>query len=82
MSFCYCDYPQVQETTVSTQNTDGTPVEVDGIVIPVIVPRDKVVELMASYDPTSGTSPSVTYSRPLARCILDAVKRFESEKQV
>jgi len=41
----------------------------------------EVAELLANYDPTSGTSPSVTYSRPLSRAILDAIKRHEDERQ-
>jgi hypothetical protein len=46
------------------------------VVIPVIIPNDQIAELLANYDPSSSTSPTVTYSRPLARCILDALKRY------
>lgn len=31
-------------------------------------------DLLAAYDPVSGTSPSVTICRPIVRQILDAVK--------
>lgn len=31
-------------------------------------------DLLANYDPASGTSPSVTYCRPIVRAMLDAVK--------
>ena len=34
----------------------------------------EMAELLANYDPTSGTSPSVAYCRTTVREILDAVK--------
>jgi hypothetical protein len=34
----------------------------------------EMADLLANYDPASGTSPSVTYCRPTVRTILDAVK--------
>ena len=30
-------------------------------------------DLLANYDPASGTSPSVTYCRPIVRAMLDAL---------
>ena len=35
-------------------------------------------DLLANYDPASGTSPSVTYCRPIVRAMLDAVKGVQS----
>jgi hypothetical protein len=49
--------------------------------VPVLIPLAEVQELLQNYDPASGTSPSVTYSRPLSRVILDAIKRAEEERQ-
>jgi hypothetical protein len=34
----------------------------------------EMADLLANYDPSSGTSPGVTYCRPVLRAILDAVK--------
>ena len=34
----------------------------------------EMADLLANYDPASGTSPSVTYCRPTVRAMLDAVK--------
>ena len=38
----------------------------------------EMADLLANYDPASGTSPSVTYCRPTVRAMLDAVKGVQS----
>jgi hypothetical protein len=81
MSHYHCDYHQVRITGVTVEDTDGTQVDEDCYLIPVLIPLSEVAELLQNYDPASGTSPSVTYSRPLSRAILDAIKRHEEERQ-
>jgi hypothetical protein len=79
VSHSHADYQQVKFETVMCEDTDGTQVEVEAFVIPVIIPVSEVGELLASYDPSSGTSPGVTVSRPLSRTILDALRRKTEE---
>ena len=75
----FADYLQVSFADISTQDEHGADAEATGFIIPVIVPAELVGELLANYDPASGTSPGVTYSRPLSRVILDALKRAAEE---
>ena len=79
MSNYHCDYRQVRESGVTVEDTDGTQIDTEGFIIPIIIPLSQVGELLANYDPASETSPSVTYSRPLSRAILDALKRKVEE---
>lgn len=76
MPYSYADYQQVSREGITSIDESGADFSADGVVIPVIIPNDQIAELLANYDPTSSTSPTVTYSRPLARCILDALKRY------
>ena len=79
MSHYHCDYRQVRESGVTVEDTDGTKIDTEGFIIPIIIPLSEVAELLANYDPTSSTSPLVAYSRPLSRAILDALKRKVEE---
>jgi len=81
MSHYHCDYRQVRRTGATVEDTDGTQVDADFYLVPVLIPLSEVQELLDNYDPASGTSPTVTYSRPLSRVILDAIKRAEEERQ-
>lgn len=73
------DYSQINLLSVAVKDTDGAEVEGEVVVVPVLVPVDRIAELLSAYDPGSGTSPSVTYSRPLSRAILDALLRRQGE---
>ena len=79
MSIYHCDYQQVRQSGVTVEDTDGTKIDTEGFIIPVIIPASAVPELLANYDPSSGTSPLVATARPLARVILDALRRKEQE---
>ena len=35
--------------------------------------KEEMDDLLAAYDPTSGTSPSVSYCRPIVKAILDKI---------
>ena len=72
----HIDYSQVSESSISINDTDGTALDVEAFCIPVLIPISLVGELMANYDPSSSTSPTVAYSRPISRAVLDALKRF------
>jgi len=76
MTYSYADQTQIQTVNVSIIDEHDARADVSGVMIPVIIPADVVAELLANYDDTSSTSPVVAYSRPLARTLLDALKRF------
>jgi hypothetical protein len=77
MSDYKTDYQEVRESIFTVENSDGTEVvDLEAFCIPVLIPISMVGELMANYDPTSSTSPTVAYSRPISRAVLDALKRF------
>lgn len=79
MSHAYADYNQISVQQLQIEDEHGNTVEQEGFVIPVVIPLSEVGELLANYDPTSGTSPGVTYSRPLSRVLLDALRRKTEE---
>jgi hypothetical protein len=70
------DYSQVQEGNISTEDTYGTNISEDCIVIPVLVALSEVADWLAAYDPASSTSPSAADSRKIARVVLDALKKY------
>jgi len=73
----YTDYEQTSTVNVGVENSDGSRVEGEMVEISILVPVELIPELLQNYDPASGTSPSVSYSRPLSRAILDALRRYE-----
>ncbi len=77
MSEYKVDYESIVQTSYDVTTTDGTRTgELEAFCIPVLIPISMVGELMAAYDPSSSTSPTVQYSRPISRAVLDALKRF------
>lgn len=79
MAHAHADYSQVAVQAISSKDENGQDFSEEGYVIPVIVPASEVAELLLNYDPASSTSPTVAYSRPLSRVILDALKRYVEE---
>ena len=79
MPYSYADYQQVSREGITSIDESGAEFSAEGVVIPVIVPTSEIAELLLNYDPTSSTSPTVAYSRPLSRVILDALKRYIEE---
>lgn len=73
----YTDYEQTSTVNVGVENSDGSRVNGEMVEISILVPVELIPELLQNYDPASGTSPSVSYSRPLSRAILDALRRYE-----
>lgn len=72
----------VDQTAVTVQSIDssdatGAPFSEEGFVIPVVIPLSEMGTYLdpAFYDPASGTSPSATNSRAIARVVLDALKK-------
>ena len=70
------------ETTtaeVSYPDDAGIEVEAECVLLRVAIPTSEVLALLAQYDPTSGTSPLVAVARPIAREILDELRRYTEE---
>lgn len=49
--------------------------DVEGVVIPVIVPLKEIEALLAAYNPDENYSPSAGDSREIARLLLDALRQ-------
>ena len=69
----YIDQEQAIVETVSATDTDGSEINVQGFVIPVVIPLESVGPWLALYDPASSTSPSAADSRVIARAVLNAL---------
>jgi hypothetical protein len=44
----------------------------------LVLSTAEAADLMASYDPSSGTSPAAAVCRPVVRAILDAIRDHDS----
>jgi hypothetical protein len=64
---------EVQQMSVSGQSTVGAYFVVQGYQIPVVLSESEVSTLLASYSPSSSSSPSEATSRQIARLVLDAL---------
>ena len=73
MPAIHVDQEQAIVETVAATDTDGSEINAEGFVIPVVIPLSEVGPWLALYDPTSGTSPSAANSRIIARAVLDAL---------
>jgi len=73
------DFEQVTECTLDAADTDGALVAADVVVIPVAIPVTAVADWLALYDPSSGTSPAAADGRVIARAVLDALSRWNTE---
>jgi hypothetical protein len=70
----FVDIAQARIETVSATDTDGSQIDTQGYLIPVLVPVDAAAEWLDLYDPASGTSPSAANSRIIARAVLEALR--------
>ena len=70
------DQTQVEEAYISSTSQDGDSFDLEGIVLPVVIPAGDVAALLANYDEGSSTSPSASDSRAIARVVLDALKKY------
>ena len=73
MPAIHVDQEQAIVETVSATDTDGSEINVQGFVIPVVIPLESVGPWLALYDPASSTSPSAADSRVIARAVLNAL---------
>ena len=64
---------EVQQMSVSGQSTVGAYFVVQGYQIPVVLSASEVSTLLASYSPSSSSSPSEATSRQIARLVLDSL---------
>jgi hypothetical protein len=47
----------------------------DGWAVTLVLSDDEVIELLAAYEPSSGTSPSAAESRVIARTVAEALRQ-------
>ena len=69
------DQDAVTSGHVSTTDSDGSQIDVEGTIIPVIVPDSDRSDWLASYDPAEQYSPSAADSRIIARAVLDSLRK-------
>ena len=73
--------PSESETlSIASVDSEGEVFEIDdAISVKVIVSREDAQYFLDNYDPNSGTSPLVAEARPIARAVLNAIKKFIEE---
>ncbi len=69
------DQDAVTSMHVATTDTDGSQIDVEGTIIPVIIPDSDRSDWLASYDPAEQYSPSAADSRIIARAVLDSLRK-------
>lgn len=74
MPTVFIDFPETNQETISSTQTDGESFQTSGYVIQVVIPDEEVQEWLSLYDPTSSTSPSAANSRIIARAVLEALR--------
>lgn len=78
MPTLHIDQKAVVASHVCTVDNDGSEIDVEGIIIPVIVPDSDRSDWLALYDPDEQYSPSAADSRVIARAVLDSLKKATS----
>lgn len=63
----------VNEAVVSGTAVDGQSIDMEAVDVQLLIKSEDLSYLLANYDPSSGTSPSVTIVREMARAVLDAI---------
>lgn len=77
MPTVHIDQEAVTSSHVSTVDNDGSEIDVEGIIIPVIVPDSDRSDWLSRYDPDASASPSAADSRIIARAVLDSLRAVE-----
>ena len=66
-------------TQTEEQAVQGPDYIVDGWILTCTFTKEEMDVLLASYDPASSTSPSVTGCRPIVREMLNAVLAYQPQ---
>jgi len=73
MPAIHVDASQLSTESVSTEDADGTEIEDEFVIIPVLIPTADVAAWGALYTATDAASPIEADARVIARCVLDAL---------
>jgi hypothetical protein len=73
--------PSESETlSIASVDSEGEVFEIDdAISVEVVLSREDAQYFLDNYDANSGTSPLVAEARPIARAVLNALKKFIEE---
>ena len=74
MADVHVDQPSVSDVGLTTEDTNGSRIDIDAVVIPVLIPETDIQEWLNLYDPASSSSPLAADSRRIARAVLDALR--------
>jgi len=77
MPAVHIDYSTVADVGLTTEDTDGTRIDLDAVQVSVLIPRTDVQAWLDLYDPASSSSPLAADSRVIARAVLDALRKHE-----
>lgn len=70
----YIDPSQVSAGSITAEDAEGAPFDVENaVIIPVVIDLDAWEEGAIPYDPDNQYSPSAADSRSVARTVLDAL---------
>ena len=73
MPAIHVDIEVIATQSIAATDTDGSSIDGEAVVVPVLIPTDEAAAWLALYDPASSTSPSAANSRIIARAVLDAL---------
>ena len=81
MPAIHVDQSQITVSDVSIEDTDGSHVDTEAFIIPVVIPLSEMGTYLdpAFYDPDASASPTAADSRVIARAVLDALKAAAEE---
>ena len=76
MPTIHVDQSAVDAVHVATTDTNGSELDVEATLIPVLLPDSDRNAWLAAYDSSEPYSPSAADSRIIARAVLDALSQF------
>ena len=79
MSNIKIDYQQIEITSVSSTDTDGSDYDMEAYVIPLNIPTEEVSSLLSDFSDQDENNPDADTSRAIARIVLSALKSKTDE---
>jgi len=73
MPSIHVDIEVAATQSIAATDTDGSEIDGEVVVLPLLIPTADVAAWIALYTSTDAASPSEADSRVIARCVLDAL---------
>jgi hypothetical protein len=68
------DFELVVKESISSSSEDGSEIEGEHWVVPVLIPVSEVAALLADYDHQNGNHPLAVTAKPIAKSVLEALR--------